>query len=147
MSAIETTAVGRAGQRRAGLRDRAWHRLLAVSTGPVVGVAWIAFFGSLLFEPASSNVHVPTWVNAVSAVVLLAPVSGLIFGLMGFRAAGFGASLLGACSGMALGYACVATGHHALFWWPAHEFVGFTALAVLSVGGLARERRSAGQHR
>ena len=146
MSTIETSAVAHAG-RRAGLRDRAWDRLLAVSTGPVVGVAWVAFFGSLLFEPVPSNVHVPTWVNAVSAVVLLAPITGLMVGLMGFRSAGFGASLLGACGGMALGYACVATGHHALSWWPVHEFVGFTALAALSVGGLARERRSAAQNR
>jgi hypothetical protein len=145
VSTIETSAAAPAA-RRTGLRDRAWDRLLALSTGPVVTVAWVAFFGSLLFEPTPSNVHVPTWVNAVSAVVLLAPVSGLIVGLMGFRTSAFGASLLGACSGMALGYACVATGHHALLWWPAHEFVGFTALAVLSIGGLARERRSNGQN-
>ena len=113
----------------------------------MLAVAWFAFLGSLLFEPTPAGVVVPTWVNVVSAVVLVAPLTGVIVGLSGFKASGFGASLLGASGGMALGYACVATGHHSLLGWPVYEFAGFTALAVLSLGGLARERGSSARSR
>ena len=100
---------------------------------------WVGFIlFCALFEPASTGIARPLWVDVASAVLLLGLPAALLAGKV-VPGPAYGAAVLLGGLGIALGIACRATSHHTGSWWIV-ETVGFAALTVLAVASLAAYR-------
>jgi hypothetical protein len=120
---------------------RSWLRRHYDVLARAVIVGWPAFILFLaLFEPVSTGIPRPLWVDIASAAILIGlPI--LAFTGSAFPTPAFlGSALLGGL-GIAVGIACRATAHHLGPWWIV-ETAGFGAITALSIACVtARVRR------
>jgi hypothetical protein len=109
--------------------------------GWMVATGWLVFLiCAFVFEPASNpNAAEPLWVQYAILGLFGSLVTAAFTGIGAPRSGFAAATVAGAC-GMALSYACAATGHHLGPWWLV-ELGATGALTALSAAGLAARLR------
>lgn len=105
--------------------------------------SWASFLVAVLaLEPASDpNAASPLWAEVTLTAFWGALLAAGALAWMGLGRAALAASAVAGAVGVAVGYACSATGHHLGSWWLV-EAGACAGLALLSVACLAARRRA-----